>query len=274
MTGRLRRVHAALCVAALLARAAPAQPRLLTGTGAQHARASIASVGVSPHGAQVLVTLAIDPGWHVSWRNPGETGLPTRLTWSLPTGVRVHDETWPVPVIAHTAVGATHTLEGEVPWIVEFDVDSVTRADRLIALTMSYGICREVCIPERLTVQGVLPGRAARVVAIPVGLKARLAQRGAPVAARRRSPTQLCLAHVPLATAAGAPEIIADSGLALDAAVRLTAKSHAKDQVFLMEVPSGVMVRDGVRVLVVQGVAAVATTLDFRAPAPGCTARP
>ncbi len=269
---RLRRgVIALIAVAAVVAQPSRAQARPSIGSGTQHAHASITSIRVAPHRAQVLVTLAIDPGWHVSWRNPGETGLPTRLTWSLPAGVRVRDETWPVPVIAHTPVGATHTLEGDVPWLVEFVVDSATASDRLIALTLQYGICRDVCIPERITVQGALPGRNAQVAAIPIALHSRLARRGEAIAARRSSPTQLCLARVPLVSPARAPEIIADSGLTLDAALQLTAESHKGHHVFLMNIPAAVVLRDGAKVLVVQGKSAVATTLDFRRAAPGCT---
>ena len=270
---RRRGVVAALATGLLVAGALEAQPRPFIGSGTPHARASLTSISVTPTRAQVLVTLAIDPGWHVSWRNPGETGLPTRLSWSLPAGVRVREETWPVPVIAHTPVGATHTLEGEVPWLIEFTVDRPTTADRLIALTLSYGICREVCIPERITVQGALPGRDAQVSAIPMALHARLARHGESIAARRQSPTQLCLSRVPLASASRAPEIIADSGLALDAAVQLTATSRARDHGFVMNIPATVTLGDGVKVLVVQGNAAVATTLDFHRAAPGCTAK-
>ena len=29
------------------------------------------------------------PGWHTYWKNPGDSGLPTELTWTLPEGVDV-----------------------------------------------------------------------------------------------------------------------------------------------------------------------------------------
>jgi len=36
--------------------------------------------------ATVALRLAIEPGWHTYWRNPGESGLPTTLEWHLPPG--------------------------------------------------------------------------------------------------------------------------------------------------------------------------------------------
>ncbi len=251
-----------------------AQPRPLIGNGVKHARASIDPIDVRGNRARVLVTLQVDPGWHVSWRNPGETGLPTRLSWSLPVGVRVIDERWPVPVITHTPVGDTHTLEGEVPWIVAFRVDSASSVDRLIGLTLKYGICREVCIPEQLTVQGALKARTdARRVVVPTALRARLAAAGGTIAARRRSPTQLCLEQIPLRSGLRLPEVVADSGLGLDAALRLTAGPGRGANHALATIPATAELRQGTRVLFVSGTSGVAAVLDFKRQAPRCSAR-
>src|SRR3974390_1419563 len=35
----------------------------------------------------IALRLAIAPGWHTYWRNPGDSGLPTTLAWQLPAGV-------------------------------------------------------------------------------------------------------------------------------------------------------------------------------------------
>ncbi|MBU4238861.1 MAG: thiol:disulfide interchange protein, partial [Alphaproteobacteria bacterium] len=36
----------------------------------------------------VAVHQTIAPGWHTSWRNPGDSGGPTTLDWRLPAGVK------------------------------------------------------------------------------------------------------------------------------------------------------------------------------------------
>ena len=41
--------------------------------------------------------LQIKPGWHVYWRNPGDSGLPTAIDWHLPVGFSGGDILWPVP---------------------------------------------------------------------------------------------------------------------------------------------------------------------------------
>ncbi len=259
-----------MCAASLM----HAQPRAQIGNGVTHARASVDAIAASAARAQLLVTLAIDPGWHVSWRNPGETGLPTRLTWSLPTGVRVLSETWPVPVIAHTPVGATHTLEGDVPWVVEFAIDSASNVDRLVSLTMRYGICRDVCIPEQLTVQGVLPGqRTTRLASIAPVLRARLSVDAGVIGARRLSATLLCVARAPLSAGGVLPEVIADSGLGLDAALPLRTRTQAQNHVFVMNIPVSSPLPRDLRVLFVRGTSGAFARLDFVRNAPGCVTR-
>jgi DsbC/DsbD-like thiol-disulfide interchange protein len=267
----LRRVLVALgCVTVSLSAQRPQ-----IGSGVPHARAQIQQLSASGQRAEVLVTLTVDPGWHVSWRNPGETGLPTRLTWSLPAGVRVVDEFWPVPVIAHTDVGATHTLEGRVPWRVVFALDSALsspNADRLLRLTMRYGVCKDVCIPEQISVQGALqPATQVSPAAVPAELRARLATSAGRIPARRVSRTELCLSRAPFVGAGAAPMFVADSGTGLDAALALRAGTRPGSA--RVAIASDAQLRDGSRVLFVLGNRGAEGRLDFVAAAPGCRGR-
>ena len=36
----------------------------------------------------VALRQQIQPGWHTYWSNPGESGLPTTIDWSLPHGLQ------------------------------------------------------------------------------------------------------------------------------------------------------------------------------------------
>ena len=38
-------------------------------------------------GATLLLVLDIRPGWHTYWQNPGDSGEPPRIDWTLPDGV-------------------------------------------------------------------------------------------------------------------------------------------------------------------------------------------
>ena len=45
----------------------------------------------------VALKQKIRPGWHTYWRNPGDSGAPTKLKWDLPTGFSASEIHWPYP---------------------------------------------------------------------------------------------------------------------------------------------------------------------------------
>ena len=45
----------------------------------------------------VALRQVIRPGWHTYWRNPGDSGAPTKLTWVLPDGFSASGIHWPYP---------------------------------------------------------------------------------------------------------------------------------------------------------------------------------
>jgi len=50
-------------------------------------------------GKPVLVGLRLRmaPQWHTYWRNPGDSGLPTKVQWILPEGWKAGELQWPFP---------------------------------------------------------------------------------------------------------------------------------------------------------------------------------
>ena len=41
--------------------------------------------------------LTHQPDWHTYWRNPGDSGLPITVQWTLPAGITAGDIAWPLP---------------------------------------------------------------------------------------------------------------------------------------------------------------------------------
>ena len=110
--------------------------------------------GVAP-GAQVWLGLQLQhqPQWHTYWKNPGDSGLPTTLGWTLPAGVAAGDIAWPTP--RKIAIGSLANLgyEGTVLLPVPLTIAPDFRPNALaqdleIGLDASWLVCRQECIPQ------------------------------------------------------------------------------------------------------------------------------
>ena len=47
----------------------------------------------------VALRQTIRPKWHTYWKNPGESGLPTEIAWTLPAGAKADAIVWPAPML-------------------------------------------------------------------------------------------------------------------------------------------------------------------------------
>ncbi|MCB1093754.1 MAG: thiol:disulfide interchange protein, partial [Verrucomicrobiae bacterium] len=45
----------------------------------------------------LALKLTIDPGWHTYWKNPGDSGIPTKIEWRLPEGFQAGELEFPYP---------------------------------------------------------------------------------------------------------------------------------------------------------------------------------
>ena len=52
--------------------------------------------------------------WHTYWKNPGDSGLPTTLNWTLPKGWKASDIQWPTPTKLPVGTLANYGYEGSV----------------------------------------------------------------------------------------------------------------------------------------------------------------
>ncbi len=100
---------------------------------------------------RALLTLAISPGWHIAAEHPGTIGLATHVRWQLPQGWRLLDAEWPAPKRSVEGSDTLYTYEGQTVVQLSFDAPTAFSAAPIRGL-ISYGLCRDVCIPERQTV--------------------------------------------------------------------------------------------------------------------------
>ena len=137
------------------------------GAGAQsfvgsHAKiALLAEGGALKPGQTAWIGLYFDleQGWHIYWLNPGDSGEPPRIQWSLPKGFRAGDIRWPVPVRLVTGSVIDYGYQGRVLLAVPLQVppDYNPSAAATLAADVKYLICREVCIPAKAHAALLLP---------------------------------------------------------------------------------------------------------------------
>ena len=219
----------AASILSLLVTAAPAASSTASGApfeGKPRVRATLVSdvTQVQPGGSFRLgVQLQMDRGWHVSWKNAGEAGLPTEVVWDAPR-VMVGDLAWPAPGV-HRSPDGTFTSYGYGDEAVLF-ANARAQADvqppLTVVATVQVLVCQIQCIPARLEltrVFGVGPRQtdlagtalldaAAQRVPRPPGAS------GLRVAVRRTTPLipgQPFEGELTVERADGAPEALADS---------------------------------------------------------------
>ena len=155
-------VRAASTLCAALLAAACAVTAAAAPVKTEHVEAELVSerTALVP-GATVIVALRLKmaDGWHTYWQNPGDSGLPTTLTWTLPPGVAAGPILWPAPHALPAGPLVNYGYEGEVLLLTEIKVAQDARPGD----TLTFGakaewlVCKETCIPEEAQLDLALP---------------------------------------------------------------------------------------------------------------------
>src|SRR5262249_42092182 len=131
----------------------------------RHVQASLVSESESIRpGAPVTVAirLQMDEGWHTYWKNPADSGLPTRMSWRLPEGLTAGPLQWPRPQRLAAPPLMSYGYEGEVLLPVEIAAAPTLKPGTQVELAgrVDWLECREACIPGKAELSLVLPVRA------------------------------------------------------------------------------------------------------------------
>src|SRR5262249_14071294 len=76
-----------ICLADFTAQAAHTEARLILGDESARPGDTVLA-GVQLH---------MDTRWHTYWKNSGDSGMPTTITWQFPSGLTAGPIQWPVP---------------------------------------------------------------------------------------------------------------------------------------------------------------------------------
>lgn len=115
----------------------------------------------------VALHMTMAPLWHTYWKNPGDSGMPTRIVWTLPDGFKASELRWPVPVRAADGGLALYGYEHEATFLTEITPGSDLPKGRFtLAAKVTWLECKDICIPGKANLDLTLPsapgsGRAA-----------------------------------------------------------------------------------------------------------------
>jgi thiol:disulfide interchange protein DsbD len=105
------------------------------------------------------------PHWHTYWQNPGDSGLPTQLHWTLPAGLTPGDIAWPLPKKIPIGTLANYGYEGTVLLSVPITVGANFKPPVVgpikIGLHAEWLVCRQECIPQEGQFSLNLPAQSA-----------------------------------------------------------------------------------------------------------------
>jgi cytochrome c biogenesis protein CcdA len=101
---------------------------------------------------RIGVLFDLDPGWHIYWRNPGETGLPTRVRWSV-DGSEVGPTSWPAPSVFGESDGlfTSYGYADQVLLAAEATRREPAPGPRMARAEIELLVCEVECIPAKLS---------------------------------------------------------------------------------------------------------------------------
>ncbi len=108
---------------------------------------------------QIGLRLLHIPHWHTYWRNPGDSGLPTTLAWTLPPGSSAGDIAWPAPKRLPIGPLVNFGYEDELllPLAYTAPADAAPGSTLKLRAKADWLVCNEVCIPETAQLALELP---------------------------------------------------------------------------------------------------------------------
>lgn len=117
---------------------------------------------------QLGILFILEPGWHIYWINPGDSGQPPSFKWQLPTGFSAGEIQWPRPErLQPSKELVDYGYDGEVllPLTIHAPSAISNRAPVEFSAEAKWLICREVCIPEHAELKLSLPVASSAGVA-------------------------------------------------------------------------------------------------------------
>ena len=113
---------------------------------------------------RVGVLLRMDPGWHVYWKNSGDSGFPTEVEWNSPD-VDFGPLRFPAPQVFVESGGlaTTYGYADEVLLFTNATISPDAGGETRIEVVARFLACEIRCIPGEIQLDTTVPVDAIRV---------------------------------------------------------------------------------------------------------------
>jgi thiol:disulfide interchange protein/DsbC/DsbD-like thiol-disulfide interchange protein len=101
--------------------------------------------------SRIALRLNPKPGWHVYWSNPGDSGMPPRISWTLPAGLKISELRHPAPEAKDAAGFVSYVHPGDVALLADIRVPSSmpTGTPLTLIANVQWLTCSDnMCVPE------------------------------------------------------------------------------------------------------------------------------
>ena len=137
-------------------------------TAESHAKLELIAERSAPASGEPLwvgLLFRLDPGWHIYWQNPGDSGEPPKVQWQLPAGFRASFFEWPTPIRLGSGSVVDYGYQGEVFLMAPITAPAGAKASSIaaIAADVKYIVCSDICIPGKAHLMISVPGSADAV---------------------------------------------------------------------------------------------------------------
>lgn len=133
-------------------------------SSASESSSNVEATLLAEHGAArpgrpfwVGVRLVMNPGWHTYWSHPGDSGLATRIEWTLPAGWKAGDVQWPLPSLFGDGTVKSYGYANEVLLAAVLRPPANAKGSADITAKVSWLECEEICRPGKATLSLTVP---------------------------------------------------------------------------------------------------------------------
>jgi thiol:disulfide interchange protein DsbD len=110
---------------------------------------------------RIGVLFQIEKGWHLYWKNPGDSGLPPSVKWLLPPGFKAGDLQWPLPEKIHIPSLTDYGYRDQMFLMAPLEVPAGLKTGSTVTLKaeVNWLVCKDICIPGKAVLSLRIPIR-------------------------------------------------------------------------------------------------------------------